>query len=324
MDLHHYFARNALDAGRPIINNLGIETSLPATSGGFVDIAMARPRTFAQKTWSQVKGITRFAITTLLIFGVIQVAINFPAYKQQYEFFREKQLSIKNPQKELLKSLQKLPAADATLSNTQVAEAASSNTVAESFSTRQEVINYNNFEVAPSDNRVVIGKIGKNVPIVSMSEDKLISGDYKGLEKDIQSSLQEGIVHYPGTASPGEIGNVFLTGHSSNYAWAKGDYNDVLALANELVVGDRVTIYWEGKKYIYQVYDRMEVAPSETSVLKQSGNAYPSIMTLMTCTPVGTALRRLIVHSKQIYPEPALNTEPTDSIIATPQSLISS
>jgi len=31
-------------------------------------------------------------------------------------------------------------------------------------------------------------------------------------------------------------------------------------------------------------------------------------LTLMTCTPVGTSLRRLIVTAKQYYPDPNKNT----------------
>lgn len=319
MDLHQYFAQNALKEGDLIINNLGYTNSLSTDGLALSPIPLSLP----SRLWRAGKSLGRFVITTALIFGVIQVGINFPAYKQQYDYFREKQLAIKNPQKEILKNLQKTPT-NTSISTTQVAEAANSNSVEESFATRQEVINYNNFELTPSDNRVVIGKIGKNVPVVTVPDTKLINGDYTGLEKDIQAALLKGIVHYPGTVNPGEIGNTFFTGHSSNYVWAKGNYNDVFALLNEMVVGDKVTTYWEGQKYIYQVYDIKTVAPTETWVLQQSGNEYPSIMTLMTCTPVGTSLNRLIIRSKQIYPDPNTNKAPTSGVIAAPNSLVSS
>lgn len=317
MDLHQYFAQNALSEGDLIINNLGYRSGNAAIA--FSPLPISLPR----KIWGAGKSLTRLVVTTALIFGVIQISINFPAYKQQYDYFREKQLAIKDPQKEILKNLQKTPN-NTGISTTQVAEAATSNSVEESFATRQEVINYNNFEVSPSDNRVVIGKIGKNVPVVTVPDTKLVDGDYAGLEKDIQASLLKGIVHYPGTANPGETGNAFFTGHSSNYVWVKGDYNNVFALLNEIVVGDKVTVYWEGQKYIYQAYDIKVVSPSETWVLQQSGNEYPSIMTMMTCTPVGTSLNRLIIRSKQIYPDPAANTTPTNGVIAAPSNLVSS
>lgn len=319
MDLHQYFAQNALKEGDLIINNLGYTNSLSTDGLTISPTSLSLP----SRLWQTGKSLGRFVITTALIFGVIQVSINFPAYKQQYDYFREKQLAIKDPQKEILKNLQKTPT-NTSISTTQVAEAANSNSVEESFATRQEVINYTNFELAPSDNRVVIGKIGKNVPVVTVPDTKLINGDYAGLEKDIQAALLKGIVHYPGTVNPGEIGNTFFTGHSSNYVWVKGDYNNVFALLNEMVVGDKVTTYWEGQKYIYQVYDIKTVSPTETWVLQQSGNEYPSIMTLMTCTPVGTSLNRLIIRSKQIYPDPSANKAPTNGVIAAPSSLVSS
>lgn len=319
MDLRQYFAQNALKEGDLIINNLGYSNG---TMSDTLTLAQTSP-SLPGRIWRAGKSLSRFVITTALIFGVIQISINFPAYKQQYDYFREKQLAIKDPQKELLKTLQKTPT-NANISTTQIAEAANGNSVEESFATRQEVINYNNFELAPSDNRVVIGKIGKNVPVVTVPDTKLIDGDYAGLEKDIQAALLKGIVHYPGTVDPGEIGNAFFTGHSSNYVWAKGDYNNVFALLNEMVVGDKVTTYWEGQKFIYQIYDVKVVSPTETWVLQQSGNEYPSIMTLMTCTPVGTSLNRLIIRSKQIYPDPSANKAPTSGVIAAPNNLVSS
>ena len=320
MDLREYFRQNALSEDDLVINNLGYPRL--AANNAYAE-AISAPVSLPRKIWRASRSLGRFVITTCLIFGVIQISINYPAYKQQYDFFREQQLSIKDPQKEILKSLQRTPSND-PISTTQIAEAATSNSVAESFNTQKEVINYNNFELSPSDNRIVIGKIGKNVPVVNVPDTKLINGDYAGLDKDIQATLLKGIVHYPGTASPGETGNVFFTGHSSNYVWIKSAYNDVFALLQELVVGDKVTVYWQGKKFIYQVYDIKVVAPTDTWVLQQSGNEYPSIMTLMTCTPVGTSLKRLIIRSKQIYPDPANNQAPTSDLIAAPSNLVSS
>ncbi|OGC82260.1 MAG: hypothetical protein A2V81_01845 [Candidatus Abawacabacteria bacterium RBG_16_42_10] len=323
MDIQKFFAKNRLRNDLPIINNFGIELGLSLVSIRNEEVSVVSA-TFPQKIWRSFKSGVRFVVTTILIFGVIQIGINFPAYKQKYDFFREKQLSIKDPNKEILKSLQR-PTTSESLSAIQVAEAASQS-VEDSFINHKEVINFNNFEIAPTDNRIVIGKIGKNVPIMELSDDKLKNGDYDGLEKDIQSSLLKGIVHYPGTVEPGQIGNAFFTGHSSNYVWVNSKYNDVLALLEELVVGDKVTLYWKGKKYVYQAYDIKVVNPKDTWVLQQSGNEYPSIMTLMTCTPVGTSLKRLVVRFKQLYPNPTLNTVPTgnDAIIKTgAQTLIS-
>lgn len=158
-------------------------------------------------------------------------------------------------------------------------------------------------EVTPPDNRLVIEKIGKNVPIVTnVGVDALFQGNWKNLESDIQTALQNGVVHYPGTAEAGEEGNFFVTGHSSYYFWDPGKYKEVFALLGELEVGDRFTVYFKQKKYVYEIFDRKIVEPEDTSVLDQPPNE--RVASLMTCYPPGTTLKRLVYVAKQI--EPAL------------------
>jgi LPXTG-site transpeptidase (sortase) family protein len=108
--------------------------------------------------------------------------------------------------------------------------------------------------------------------------------------------LPTGLTHLLGTATPSsEGGNVFITGHSSNYWWAKGGYNRVFALLDQAVAGDHIAVTFEKKKYIYKVTDVTTVNPDEVSVV---ANTPTPILTLMTCVPVGTNLRRLIVKAE--------------------------
>lgn len=152
-------------------------------------------------------------------------------------------------------------------------------------------------DVMPPDNRLVIPKLGKNVPIVEVPDRNLIKQDWKALEKEIQDGLLEGVVHYPGTAAPGTKGNFFVTGHSSFYAWAHSKYKDVFALLPELEVGDRVTAYYDQRKYTYQIESKTVVSPSDTSPLKATPDQR---ITIMTCVPVGTDLNRLILVGKLV------------------------
>ncbi|MBI5732115.1 MAG: sortase [Candidatus Magasanikbacteria bacterium] len=128
---------------------------------------------------------------------------------------------------------------------------------------------------------------------------KNIEGEnWSQLEKQIQSGLQNGVVHYPGTAKPGEYGNLFMTGHSSYYPWDPGKFKDVFATLNKLEVGDRYYVYYGQIKYTYEVFEKKEVQPGNVDVLKQPVDQ--KISTLMTCTPVGTALRRLIITAQEV------------------------
>lgn len=150
-----------------------------------------------------------------------------------------------------------------------------------------------------ADNHIYIPLISTNAPITWMVQNTA---------EDTSSALQNGVIHLVGTATPGSIGNVFITGHSSNYAWAPGQYKSVFALLNKLSVGDIIFLKYQGNIYEYKVYEQSIIKPNDTSVLQQ-GNK--SILTLMTCTPVGTSLNRLIIKANQVYPDPKLNTHST-------------
>ncbi len=149
--------------------------------------------------------------------------------------------------------------------------------------------------VIPPDERIIIPRIDKNVPVVYVSTENLVKRDWSGLEKDIQEALRDGVVHYPGTAQPGDHGNVVITGHSSYFIWDPGNFKDVFALLHEVNVGDDIIVYYNQKKYLYKVYEKKVVMPDQIDVLTQKGE---DRLTLITCTPVGTNLKRLVVLAK--------------------------
>lgn len=154
--------------------------------------------------------------------------------------------------------------------------------------------------IGPPENRVIIPKLGLNVPLVTPSYNSLLKEDWEGVEEDIQDALQHGVVHYPGTARPGQAGNFFVTGHSSYYPWAEGNYKTVFARLHELDIGDEYWVYYGGDKHRYVVMSKKEVKPSDVTVLDQPTNK--RVSTIMTCTPVGTTLRRLIIKSQEVDP----------------------
>jgi LPXTG-site transpeptidase (sortase) family protein len=152
-------------------------------------------------------------------------------------------------------------------------------------------------DIAPPDTRIIIPRINQNVPIVPVPDEKLYDRDWDGLEEDIQESLKNGVVHYPGTKWPDEGGNFVVTGHSSYYPWDPGRFKDVFVLLNNVILGDRIVVFHNQKKYLYQVNDITEVLPHEVNVL---GNTEDDRLTLITCTPIGTNLKRLIVTAEMV------------------------
>jgi LPXTG-site transpeptidase (sortase) family protein len=142
------------------------------------------------------------------------------------------------------------------------------------------------------DNYVYIPRIRVAAPIVRPASTS---------EATINDALLKGVVKYPGTAEPGERGNIFLTGHSSFYWWVKTDYRNVFALEPQLRENDEIVIYSHGRKYSYRVFTVFEVDPTQTGVLKPTPVA---TLTLSTCVPVGTSYRRKIVQAHQVSPDP--------------------
>lgn len=145
-------------------------------------------------------------------------------------------------------------------------------------------------EIIPSESRIVIPKIKVNAPVVF--------ADTKD-EKSIENLLRSGVVHYQDTAKPGEVGNSFITGHSSNYWWDTGKYNYVFVMLDKLEPGDQAVIYYNGKKFVYTVRDKVVVEATDVSVLAPTDTP---MLTLMTCTPPGTSWKRLIVRLDRTDP----------------------
>ena len=131
--------------------------------------------------------------------------------------------------------------------------------------------------------------------------------------KETGLALEKGVIQINGTALPGEKGNIYVTGHSSNYVWAKGSYNSIFALLDKLVVGDMIYVKFNNIVYEYKVFDKKVVIPTDVSVLQQTND---SRLTLVTCWPVGTSLKRLAVLANQIYPDPLKNSLSSETIQA--------
>jgi sortase A len=125
-------------------------------------------------------------------------------------------------------------------------------------------------------------------------------------EADVQSGLERGIVHYATTSNPGELGNGVYFGHSSSNILNRGKYKFAFVLLSWLNEGDTFYLQKGGVRYVYKVFEKKIVKPSDVSVLNlQSGHT--ATATLITCDPPGTNVNRLIVVGDQISPDPNSN-----------------
>jgi sortase A len=123
--------------------------------------------------------------------------------------------------------------------------------------------------------RIEIGRIGVAVVIVEGASGK---------------TLRRAVGHVPGTALPGERGNVAITGHRDTF---------FIALRN-IREDDEVTLTTLNGSYRYRVDSMRVVEAEDTEVLNDSDE---SILTMVTCYPfyfIGPAPKRFIVRAHRI------------------------
>ncbi len=153
-----------------------------------------------------------------------------------------------------------------------------------------------------TDSKIIIPKINVEIPVVY---------DVPTVEENaIQAGLERGVVHYATTPNPGEKGNGIIFGHSSNNILNKGKYKFAFVLLKRLEVGDTFILQKGGKRYIYRVFTKKVVKPTDVGVLTENTGKVGSF-SLITCDPPGTTLNRLVVTGEQITPDPAENTAST-------------
>lgn len=152
--------------------------------------------------------------------------------------------------------------------------------------------------------RIIIPKINVEIPVVY---DTPYTNDHDRNEAEIQKNLEGGVVHYPSTPKPGELGNAAIVGHSSNNIFNQGKYKFAFVLLKRLDEGDTFYIDRGGVRYAYKIYSKKIVDPSDVSVL--GDNSKTATVTLITCDPPGTSLRRLIIVGEQVSPSPNKNAK---------------
>ena len=136
---------------------------------------------------------------------------------------------------------------------------------------------------------IVIEKIGVNAPVLA-NVNPANYGEYI-------AALAKGVAHARGTAFPGstksENNNVFLFAHSAINAIQAQRYNSVFYLLRKLEKGERVTTFYKGKRNDYIVREKRVVQAQDIKYLTEPSKK--PILTLQTCDPPGSSLRRLII-----------------------------
>ncbi|WP_298805026.1 class E sortase [uncultured Pseudokineococcus sp.] len=107
--------------------------------------------------------------------------------------------------------------------------------------------------------------------------------------------LQAGVGHYPGTALPGEVGNVALAGHRNTYG---RPFHEIA----ELRPGDPVVLETAEGWFVYRATTAEVVPPSRVEVVAPvpgDPSAVPveRLLTMTACHPIGSARERYVQHA---------------------------
>lgn len=118
--------------------------------------------------------------------------------------------------------------------------------------------------------RIVIPKIEVDAPIIA------------GVSWE---DLKKGVGHLPGSANPGERGNLYLAAHNDIYG-------EIFRYLEELEPGDEYFIYSGEQKFRYVVTEKRIIDPTDVEVM---GPTTEPVATLQTCYPYLVDTHRLVV-----------------------------
>lgn len=140
--------------------------------------------------------------------------------------------------------------------------------------------------------KLIIPKLNVNVPV------------HFGISLDeVMPAMTDGVAHYriPGaSAFPGEIGNLVITGHSAGDVYDSNQYKYIFSGLERLTTDDLIYINYESTRYTYKIVRQEVVEPTNINALILNTNK--PMLTLITCTPLGTSRYRLLVFAEQISP----------------------
>lgn len=132
----------------------------------------------------------------------------------------------------------------------------------------------------PLDNRIRIPKL--------LVDESILEGN------SINVINKGGTWLRPHSVKPFVKGNTVIVGHRFTYSNPETSsfYN-----LDKLALGDEIAVFWDHKRYVYEVFNTYVTNPKDVNVEAMSSE---SELTLYTCTPLWTARDRLVIKAKLV------------------------
>lgn len=128
----------------------------------------------------------------------------------------------------------------------------------------------------------------------------IASLDIHDLSVEINGTdLKKNPIQYTGTATPGNYGNTVIFGHSTlPQLYKPGNPLSAFNFVPQIERGAEILINYDGITYRYVVRETAEVLPTQIEVLAQRYDK--NELTLITCVPLGTYLRRFVARAELV------------------------
>jgi sortase A len=152
-------------------------------------------------------------------------------------------------------------------------------------------------EIGPNP-LLIIPKLNVEVPITFGAAND---------QRSMDVAMNNGVAQFSisgASALPGEIGNFAVSGHSAGNIYQQSNYKFIFSGLTRLRPGNLIYVNYKSKRYTYSVLGDKTVDPNDVNALVNIGRQYPNkpLITLITCTPLGTSRYRLLVYAEQISP----------------------
>lgn len=139
-------------------------------------------------------------------------------------------------------------------------------------------------------NTLEIPEISISVPIIFSS-----TTDNALLRKD----LDMGVVYYPGSVYPGQVGQIVILGHSAPPGWPNIKYDWVFTKLSQLGPGDEILIDLNNKQYKY-IVRQTTIIKKGADVPTDASFSGKNTLTLISCWPPGKNYQRIAVQAELI------------------------
>lgn len=153
-------------------------------------------------------------------------------------------------------------------------------------------------QLPPDEQAASIGAPRQEPEVLTYQDDELVGRieiDRLGISVIVAEgisakTLRRSVGHIPGTALPGQSGNVGLAGHRDTF----------FRPLEGIRMNDIIVLSTRAGEYRYRVVSSQIVSPNDVAVLDPTGS---DILTLVTCHPfyfVGPAPNRFIVRAARV------------------------